>query len=178
MSQCFFSLIVLSICLLGVCQANICEQKVYKSALQQPCAAQMIVTAPVSFSISFDSNYGEFTAHCERQRAPVWVDRIYNLVLNGYYNNNYFFRVLDGFVAQFGTNGDPSVSNIYNFNSPDLGICGILEPQPPYMPINEGETTGLSNVFGTLSMSTSYNETTETTWNATAELFINLGNNR
>ena len=137
----------------------------------------MTITAPQSFHISFRSNYGEFTANCERDRAPVWVDRIYNLVLNGYYNNNYFFRVIDEFIVQFGTNGDPSVSNIYNWNSSELGECAILEPQPPYMPVNE-DIPGLSNVFGTLAMSTSYNETTDTTWNATAELFINLSNNR
>jgi len=34
---------------------------------------------------------------------------------------------------------------------------------------------GLSNRFGTLSMSTSFNEITGTTWNATAELFLNTG---
>jgi cyclophilin family peptidyl-prolyl cis-trans isomerase len=154
-----------------------CEKETYSSSLQNPCDEQMSMTAPSSFSILFGSNYGGFTAHCQRQRAPVWVDRIYNLVLNGYYNDNYFFRVIDDFIVQFGTNGDPSVSNVYNWNSPDLGQCAILEPQPPYMPINEG-IPGLSNVFGTLAMSTSYNETCNTTWNATAELFINLNNNR
>ena len=40
-----------------------------------------------------------------------------------------------------------------------------------------GGIQGLSNTYGTLSMSTSYNETTNTTWNAIAELFINTGNN-
>ena len=34
---------------------------------------------------------------------------------------------------------------------------------------------GLSNSFGTLAMSTSFSEITGTTWNATAELFLNTG---
>lgn len=170
-----FSLLVASFLLTTF--ANECRQISYDSALQSPCQSQMTTTAPERFHISFGSNYGDFTAHCIRQRAPAWVDRIYNLVLNGYYNSNYFFRVIDDFVVQFGTNGNPSVSNVYNFNSSQLGSCGIIEPQPPFMPINEG-IHGLSNVFGTLAMSTSYNEVTETTWNATAELFINLNNNR
>jgi cyclophilin family peptidyl-prolyl cis-trans isomerase len=172
-----FGLIFFLFTAVGTVAIMECKEHQYTASLQDTCGPQMNVIAPDSFHISFRSNYGDFVAHCDRQRAPVWVDRIYNLVLNGYYNDNYFFRVIDDFIVQFGTNGDPSVSNIYNFNSPYLGECGVLEPQPPYMPINEG-VHGLSNVFGTLAMSTSYNETTETTWNATAELFINLNNNR
>jgi cyclophilin family peptidyl-prolyl cis-trans isomerase len=137
----------------------------------------MNVVAPDNFAILFGSNYGGFVAHCRRDRAPVWVDRVYNLVLNGYYNDNYFFRVTDKYI-QFGTNGNPVVSNVYNWNSTaSLGNCAILHPQPNNMPINVNGIHGLSNNFGTLSMSTSYNETTETTWNVTAELFINTGNN-
>lgn len=149
----------------------------YSSALQHPCEKQMNIKAPDDFDIIFGTNYGDFTAHCRRNRAPVWVDRIYNLALNGYYNDNYFFRVIDDFVVQFGTNGYPTVSNVYNWNSSDITDCSILKPQPNKMPINVNGIHGLSNVYGTLSMSTSYNETTKTTWNATAELFINLANN-
>jgi cyclophilin family peptidyl-prolyl cis-trans isomerase len=138
----------------------------------------MGVQAPDIFDVIFSTNlYGTFAAECKRDRAPVWVDRVYNLVLNGYYNDNYFFRVIPEKYIQFGTNGYPDISNCYNFASPDIKPCAILEPQPNDMPINTNGIHGLSNVFGTVSMSTSYNETTETTWNATAELFINIGNN-
>jgi peptidyl-prolyl cis-trans isomerase A (cyclophilin A) len=149
----------------------------YSVALENPCGKQMNVKAPDNFDMIFGTNYGEFTANCRRDRAPVWMDRIYNLALNGYYNENYFFRVIDDFVVQFGTNGYPSVSNVYNWNSSNITRCSILQPQPDKMPINTNDIHGLSNLFGTISMSTSYNETTETTWNATAELFINLANN-
>ena len=154
----------------------------YTAALQDPCGAQMSgPQAPEEFSILFDTNlYGGFRANCRRARAPVWVDRIFNLAVNGYYDENYFFRVIasDSLrIVQFGTNGNPAISNCYNFQSPQLAPCAILEPQPDAMPTNEGGIRGLSNVRGTLSMSTSFNESTGTTWNATAELFINTGDN-
>lgn len=153
----------------------------YTKSLQNPCEnnKQMNMKSPDNFNMIWNTNYGEFTANCIRNRAPVQVDRIYNLILNGYYNNNYFFRVLDNAslkIIQFGTNGNPNVSNIYNFNSTQLNECAIIKPQPNNMAINI-DIHGLSNLFGTISMSTSYNETLETTYNATAELFINTGNN-
>jgi peptidyl-prolyl cis-trans isomerase A (cyclophilin A) len=45
-----------------------------------------------------------------RDWAPNGADRFYNLVKNGFYDGVRFFRVLDGFMAQFGINGDPKVS--------------------------------------------------------------------
>jgi cyclophilin family peptidyl-prolyl cis-trans isomerase len=139
----------------------------------------MTIQSPDAFYIVFRTNYGTFTANCERNRAPAWVDRVYNLVINGYYNDNYFLRVVNVEtlkIIQFGTNGIPAISNVYNWNSSILGNCSIIKPQPNHMPINVN-TKGLSNVYGTISMSTSFNHSTGTTWNATAELFINTGNN-
>lgn len=146
--------------------------------------------APERFSISFTTQYGSFAAHCVRARAPLWVDRVYNLAHNGYFNQNYMFRVIPGRYVQFGTAGNPTVSNIYNYTSTRDPQCAILQPQPPDMPFcmigaEQGvpcsDVEELSNVFGTMSMSTSYQITDEfpygVTWNATAELFINLGNN-
>ena len=49
----------------------------------------------------------------------MWVDRVYNLALNGYYDDNYFFRVIDSptlHIVQFGTGGVPATSAPYNFN--------------------------------------------------------------
>ena len=165
---------------------NSCNPSIYPQAIIDPCSKQMNVIAPDTFNILFGVNKNNnidgpgFTAYCNRNYAPLWVDRIYNLVLNGYYDNNYFFRVINDTnlkIIQFGTNGIPKLSNIYNWNSTDLGKCAILEPQPDEMPININGITGLSNTFGTISMSTSSNPLTNKTWNATAELFINTGNN-
>jgi cyclophilin family peptidyl-prolyl cis-trans isomerase len=63
-------------------------------------------------------NSGPFTATCFRELAPVWVDRIYNLAANGYYDENYFLRVVNTSrlkIVQFGTNGDPFNSKVYNW---------------------------------------------------------------
>lgn len=165
--------------------------------LKDPCQEEMNQQAPSQFSLAFETNhYGIFTATCVRDRAPIWVDRVWNLAKAGYYNENYFFRVLPGFVVQFGTAGDPAISNIYNYTSSRLSECAILQPQPPDMPYCmatgnnensscpvEGDAIGQSNTYGTIAMSTSYNEDLEeyphgVTWNATAELFINIGNNQ
>jgi peptidyl-prolyl cis-trans isomerase A (cyclophilin A) len=164
--------------------AQVCEVNYNPEILRDPC--QFRQHAPDAFALSFETNYGSFVAACERQRAPLWVDRVWNLARFGYYNDNYFFRVLPNFVVQFGTAGDPSISNVYNWST-TMSDCAILNPQPPDMPYclladnNSSCTNGLSNTFGTLSMSTSYNYTDAypkgVTWNATAELFINLGNN-
>ena len=167
------------------------------SVLQDPCALDggggSDGTVPERFSLVFPTQYGSFTARCSRARAPVWADRVYRLARHGYYNENYLFRVLPGRYAQFGTNGHPDTSNVYNYTSPSLNRdCSILEPQPPFMPYcmadrrSSGnnndcdDADGLSNDFGTLSMSTSYKMDLEgypngVTWNATAELFINIG---
>ena len=154
-----------------------CTRTLYDAALRDPCGAQMTVQAPDQFAMVFGTNFGSFTATCRRAYAPVWVDRVYNLLLNGYYDDSYFPRVVRSerlSIVQFGTNGVPAVSNVYNFSSPSP--CSILEPQPPEMPRNV-DVAPLSNTYGTIAMSTSYNDTTKTTWNATAELFINTANN-
>ena len=46
----------------------------------------------------------------QRNWAPNGADRFYNLVKNGFYDNVRFFRVISGFMVQFGINGDPKIS--------------------------------------------------------------------
>ena len=142
--------------------------------------------APTSFSAEFGTNYGTFVVTCVRERAPVWVDRVYNLMRHGYYDNNFIPRVLSTRhlkIAQFGTAGDPSVSNIYNYSTSTNKQCAILQPQPPLMAYCDelkpcaGFSSGLRNTYGTISMSTGQDQRTGLTWNATAELFINIGDN-
>jgi len=48
-----------------------------------------------------------------RDWAPIGADRFYNLVRNGYYDDTRFFRVIDGFMAQIGINGTPSVQQLW-----------------------------------------------------------------
>ena len=65
--------------------------------LRDPCNnTAMNRRAPDSFTLHIGSNYGRLEAACLRARAPVWADRVFNLALNGYYDDNYMFRVIKG----------------------------------------------------------------------------------
>jgi peptidyl-prolyl cis-trans isomerase A (cyclophilin A) len=66
--------------------------------------------APATYKARFDTSKGVFVIQVERAWAPNGADRFYNLVKNGFYDNVRFFRVISGFMVQFGINGDPGVS--------------------------------------------------------------------
>jgi peptidyl-prolyl cis-trans isomerase A (cyclophilin A) len=66
--------------------------------------------APATFKARFDTSKGVFVVEVNRDWAPNGADRFYNLVKNGFYDNVRFFRVISGFMVQFGINGDPRVS--------------------------------------------------------------------
>jgi cyclophilin family peptidyl-prolyl cis-trans isomerase len=51
-----------------------------------------------------------FVVEVHRDWAPNGADRFYNLVKNGFYDNVRFFRVISGFMVQFGIHGDPKIS--------------------------------------------------------------------
>lgn len=69
--------------------------------------------APDSFEVEFQTTAGAFTAEFHRDWAPNGVDRLYNLVKLGYYDDVAFFRVIDGFMAQFGIHGNPKVNEAW-----------------------------------------------------------------
>jgi peptidyl-prolyl cis-trans isomerase A (cyclophilin A) len=66
--------------------------------------------APDSFRVRFETTAGVFVVDVHRAWAPRGADRFYRLVRAHYYDGNRFFRVLPGFVVQFGIAGDPAVS--------------------------------------------------------------------
>jgi len=66
--------------------------------------------APDSFRARFSTTKGDFVIAVHRAWAPLGVDRFYNLVRSGYYDGVRFFRVLPGFMAQFGIHGDTAVT--------------------------------------------------------------------
>ena len=65
--------------------------------------------APASYKVKFDTSKGAFVVQVTRAWAPQGADRFYNLVKNGFYDNVRFFRVISGFMVQFGINGTPAV---------------------------------------------------------------------
>jgi peptidyl-prolyl cis-trans isomerase A (cyclophilin A) len=78
--------------------------------LLRPDPAALAAPAPDSFKVAVESSKGNFTIVARRDWAPRGVDRFYHLVELGYFDEARFFRVLRGFMAQFGLHGDPRVN--------------------------------------------------------------------
>ncbi len=66
--------------------------------------------APPVYKAKFDTTKGTFVIEVHRDWAPNGADRFYNLIKNGFYDNVRFFRVISGFMVQFGIHGDPKIS--------------------------------------------------------------------
>ena len=69
--------------------------------------------APATYNVQFDTSKGAFVVEVHRDWAPNGADRFYNLVKNGFFDNARFFRVISGFMVQFGINGDPKLSAVW-----------------------------------------------------------------
>lgn len=76
--------------------------------LKNPAALKE--TAPAKFNANFDTSAGTFVVTVHRDWAPHGADRFYNLVKNGFFDDARFFRVVQGFMVQFGIHGDPAVA--------------------------------------------------------------------
>jgi peptidyl-prolyl cis-trans isomerase A (cyclophilin A) len=81
--------------------------------LLNPRSPQMNQTAPDSFRVKFETTKGDFIVAAHRSWAPLGTDRFYNLVTNGFFTEVAFFRVIPGFMAQFGISGDPKVAALW-----------------------------------------------------------------
>jgi peptidyl-prolyl cis-trans isomerase A (cyclophilin A) len=66
--------------------------------------------APEKFKVKFTTTKGNFVVEATREWSPNGVDRLYNLVKVGFFHDVAVFRVVSGFMAQFGIHGDPAVS--------------------------------------------------------------------
>jgi peptidyl-prolyl cis-trans isomerase A (cyclophilin A) len=109
--------------------------------------------SPASYNARFETTVGSFTVQVQREWAPIGADRFYNLVQSGYFNGARFFRVVPGFVVQFGLNPDPKVTNAWRQTN--------LQDDP----------VRRSNGRGFLTFATAGPNT------RTTQLFINLGDN-
>lgn len=72
--------------------------------------AMLKATAPDVYEATFKTTAGDFVVTVTRAWAPIGADRFYNLVKHGYFTDAAFFRVLPGFVVQFGMNANPTVN--------------------------------------------------------------------
>jgi peptidyl-prolyl cis-trans isomerase A (cyclophilin A) len=68
-------------------------------------------TAPKTYKVKFETSEGEYIVEVHRDWAPNGADRFYNLVKIGFFDDAAYFRVVDGFMVQFGINGYPEVND-------------------------------------------------------------------
>jgi peptidyl-prolyl cis-trans isomerase A (cyclophilin A) len=84
----------------------------YDRALLTPSA--LVATAPAEFDVKFVTTKGDFTVHVTRAWAPRGANRFYNLARHHFFDGAYFFRVIPGFVAQFGISPYPAVAKVWD----------------------------------------------------------------
>jgi peptidyl-prolyl cis-trans isomerase A (cyclophilin A) len=65
---------------------------------------------PDSFRVTFETTRGPFVVQVSRAWAPLGADRFYDLTEQHFFDDSRFFRVVPGFVVQFGLNGEPKVN--------------------------------------------------------------------
>ena len=118
----YVSLITLSV-------VGACEKRTPKAAgvpdFHNPADAGFAQQAPDSFRARFSTTKGDFVIVVHRAWAPHGADRFYNLVRSGFYDGVRFFRVIPGFMAQFGIHGDTGVTAAWRVRAiPDDPVRG------------------------------------------------------
>jgi peptidyl-prolyl cis-trans isomerase A (cyclophilin A) len=75
--------------------------------------ASLNAKAPAVFRVRFTTTKGPFVVTVHRNWAPRGADRFYNLVHAGFYNGQRLFRVIPGFVVQWGISGTPKIAHVW-----------------------------------------------------------------
>jgi len=109
--------------------------------------------APDVFKARFTTTKGDFVVEVTRAWAPLGADRFYNLVRNHFYDNAGIFRVVPGFVTQFGIPAKPEIGKAW------------VDAKIPDDPVSQ------SNLTGTITFATAGPNT------RTTQVFINLVDN-
>ena len=150
-------------CLLGISLGIVAvsahqEKKDEKKSVSAPDftdPAKLTEKSPESFKVKFETSKGNFTVEVTRSLAPNGADRFYNLVRSGYFKNVAFFRVIPGFMCQFGIHGDPKVADAWNKDKAQI----------------PDDAVKASNTRGAVTFATAGPNT------RTTQLFINFGDN-
>jgi peptidyl-prolyl cis-trans isomerase A (cyclophilin A) len=111
----FLALVLFAVVGLGVAFSNPsatnAQAPAFDPILLTP--SKLIERAPAEFDAKFVTTKGEFTVHVKREWAPHGADRFYNLVKHHYFDACPFFRVISGFMAQFGLTPYPEVNKAW-----------------------------------------------------------------
>jgi peptidyl-prolyl cis-trans isomerase A (cyclophilin A) len=105
--------VALAVAALGLGTAAAAQEADADRAAVLRSPSQLNETAPDTYRARFDTSKAEIVIEVHREWAPLAADRFYNLVKHGFYDGVRFFRVLDGFMAQFGLNGDPGIQSAW-----------------------------------------------------------------
>ena len=70
--------------------------------------------APVTFEARFETTQGNFDIVARRAWSPKGVDRLYQLIKYGYYDDVAIYRVVPNFVAQFGIHNDSLINKSWS----------------------------------------------------------------
>jgi len=70
--------------------------------------------APAVFKANLDTSKGLIVVEVRREWAPNGADRFYNLVKNGFFDETRFYRVIPGFMVQWGMNGNPAITKAWD----------------------------------------------------------------
>ena len=109
--------------------------------------------APDSFRVAFETSKGIFVVEAYKAWSPHGVDRFHELAANHFFDEQRFFRVLSGYIAQFGASGEPKANAPWD------------DKKIPDDPRRQ------SNVRGTLSFASDGPDS------RTHQLFVNLKDN-
>lgn len=104
-----------------------------RAALRSPDAKVLATAGPDSFDIALYTTKGRITARVRRTWAPKGSDRVWHTVQARYYDGVRFYRVIPGFMAQFGFHGDPAVTRAWD--------PYLLPDEPPKLSNTRGMLT-------------------------------------
>lgn len=83
------------------------------AALYEPTPQMLTVAAPDSFVAVVETSEGSFAVRMHRAWSPLAVDRIHHLLEHDFYAGARIYRMVPGFVAQFGFSGDPLLDSLW-----------------------------------------------------------------
>lgn len=109
--------------------------------------------APDTYRVKLECSNGTMIVECIRDWAPNAADRFYTLVKEEFYNEARFFRVVPGFVVQFGIPASPR--NSQKWMQSEFELDPVIQP----------------NAEGTLAFAK------PTDGRPTTQVFINTGDN-